>query len=344
MFIHSKDPLEPVGGTETPKDVYLSRRKWLRAAGFAAGAGVLAGGGYLGWRSYRGSDEEVIQSGRTAERETAEIVPEAKQLSYEEQLLAAYPPRRDERFEYGRDETDRAEAARYTNFYEFSSTKFTWRYVDDFNPYPWEITIDGLCRNQMKLDVADFQKLYADDMVERQYRHRCVETWAMAVPWTGVPLAKIIKAADPLPQATHVRFLSFMRPDEASQQQTDEYPWPYAEGLTLAEAANELALLATGIYGQPLLKQHGAPIRTVVPWKYGFKSAKSIQRIEFVDHEPATFWTTLMPDAYPFESNVEPDVPRPWAQNVERMLGTGVVMPTQPYNGYADYVADLYQT
>jgi sulfoxide reductase catalytic subunit YedY len=349
MFIHSKDSLEPVGGTETPQDVYLSRRKWLRAAGFAAGAGVLAGGGYLGWRSYRGSDEEVIESGRVALPKQAKAAPKEKlpeapdDGTYEDQLLAAFPAERDARFEYGRDETDRAAAARYTNFYEFSSYKYTWRYVDDFDPYPWEITIDGLCRNPMKLDVADFQKQYADFMVERQYRHRCVETWAMAVPWTGVPLAKIIQAADPLPQATHVRFVSFMRPEEAPQQQSDQYPWPYTEGLTIAEATNELALLATGIYGQPLLKQHGAPIRTVIPWKYGFKSAKSIQRIEFVNREPETFWTTLMPDAYPFESNVEPQVPRPWPQSSERMLGSNEVIPTQLYNGYADYVADLYK-
>jgi len=164
----------------------------------------------------------------------------------------------------------------------------------------------------------------------------------MAVPWTGVPMAKIIQDADPLPRATHVMFVSFMRPEQATQQQGDEYPWPYTEGLTLPEATNELALLATGIYGQPLLKQHGAPIRSVVPWKYGFKSIKSIQRIEFVDHEPPTFWNTIAPDAYPFEANVEPDVPRPWPQHTERMLGSGAIFPTQLYNGYAEYVTDLY--
>ena len=192
------------------------------------------------------------------------------------------------------------------------------------------------------MDLAEFHKSYADALVERQYRHRCVERWAMAVPWTGIPLARLLKDADPLPTATHVRFVSFNRPDQASQQQSSEFPWPYVEGLTIAEAMNDLTLLATGVYGRPLIKQHGAPVRLVVPWKYGFKSIKSIDQIEFVDHEPATFWTTLSPGAYPFESNVEPNVPIPWPQHEEWMLGTKEVFPTQLYNGYSDQVASLY--
>lgn len=354
MFIHDKDPLDPVGGTETPQSIYMNRRKWLRAAGFAVGAGVVGGGGYLGWSAYRGSDEDVLEGGRVIPKEQTskqaavqespvdESPEETKDLTYEERLLSHYPATRDERFRYDRNETDRAEAARYTNFYEFSTRKDSWRYVDDFQPYPWEIEIDGLCRNKMKLDVADFHHIYKDDIIERQYRHRCVETWAMAVPWTGVRLASMIKAADPLPEATHVRFVTFMRPEQAPRQQYNDFNWPYAEGLTLAEATNELVLLATGIYGEPLIKQHGAPIRLVVPWKYGFKSIKSIQRIEFVDREPETFWTTYSPEAYPFRSNVEPDVPVPWAQHTERMLGSGERLPTQLYNGYGDYVAELY--
>jgi len=153
----------------------------------------------------------------------------------------------------------------------------------------------------------------------------------------------LLKAADPLAQATHVRFVSFERPSEAPHQAAgDSYPWPYTEGLTIAEARNELTLLALGVYGRPLLKQHGAPIRLVVPWKYGYKSIKSIERIELLGREPATFWSTLNPAAYPFESNVNPAVARPWDQSRETMLGTGESRPTQKYNGYAKWVAGLY--
>jgi len=355
MFIHDNDPLDPVGGTETPESIYVNRRKWLRAAGFAVGAGVIGGSGYLGWKAYRGSDEDVLEGGRVTAKEpaaqksslenatTEETAEEMNELTYAERLLSHFPAKRDERFKYGRAETDRAEAARYTNFYEFSTRKDSWRYVENFQPYPWEIQVDGLCRNEMKIDIADFHKIYKDEFIERQYRHRCVEAWAMAVPWTGVRLASIIKAADPLPEATHVRFVTFMRPEQALRQQYNDFPWPYVEGLTMPEATNELVLLATGIYGEPILKQHGAPVRLVVPWKYGFKSIKSIQRIEFVNHEPKTFWTGYMPDTYPFESNVEPDIAYTrWPQNEERMLGTNERFPTQLYNGYGSYVAELY--
>jgi sulfoxide reductase catalytic subunit YedY len=153
----------------------------------------------------------------------------------------------------------------------------------------------------------------------------------------------LLKAADPLAQATHVRFVSFDRPDEAPHQAiSDEYPWPYTEGLTIAEAMNDLTLLAVGMYGRPLLKQHGAPMRIVVPWKYGYKSAKSVERIELIGREPATFWSTLNPAAYPFESNVNPNIARPWNQSYETMLGTGERLPTQIYNGYGAWVESLY--
>lgn len=327
MFVHRKNPLDPDSGPVTPESVFFNRRKWLAMAGLGIGAAGAAG--YLGWRKWRGSDEEVIAGGQV-------------EPTYEGKLAGHYPAPRDTRFAYGRAETDRVEAARYTNFYEFSSFKNSWRYVDSFEPYPWTIKVTGLCRREIRLDLPDFQRAYADALVERRYRHRCVERWAMAVPWTGIPLARLLKDADPLPTATHVRFVSFNRPDQASQQQSREFPWPYTEGLTLPEAMNDLTLLTTGVYGRPLIKQHGAPVRLVVPWKYGFKSIKSIEHIELVDHEPRTFWTTLNPDAYPFESNVEPHVPVPWPQDQEWMLGTREVFPTQLYNGYAEQVAGLY--
>lgn len=166
----------------------------------------------------------------------------------------------------------------------------------------------------------------------------------MVVPWTGFPLADLIRAADPLPQATHVRFVSFNRPSQARGQRTDtHYPWPYYEGLTLAEALHPLTLVGTGVYGKPLPKQNGAPVRIVVPWKYGYKSPKSIVRIELVAAQPGTFWNDLQPLEYSFLSNVNPEVPHPrWSQRTERLIDTGERVPTRPYNGYGRWVADLY--
>jgi sulfoxide reductase catalytic subunit YedY len=329
MFVHKPDPLAP-RGAETPEGVFLNRRRWMQLAGFGAG-GIAAGAGYALWRKVAdGADEQVLAAGRWS--------PAAEQ-----KYARYYPAANDNRFAYDRNETAAAEAARYTNFYEFSSYKWCWKYVAPFQPDPWTLTVDGFCRNPLKLDLADFFQQFRGDLVERQYRHRCVERWAMAVPWTGIPLAALLKAADPLAQATHVRFISFERPQEAAHQLADNsYPWPYTEGLTIAEAMNDLTLLATGVYGRPLLKQHGTPIRLVVPWKYGYKSIKSIQRIELIGRQPATFWSTLNPAAYPFESNVDPDVHCPWNQSTERMLGSGERLATQRYNGYAKWVADLY--
>ena len=277
MFIHEINPLAPKGGVETPEGVFLHRRRWMRLAGIGAGA-VVAGAGYWLWRrTASGADEQVLAAGRW--------------LPAEGKFAAFYPAHRDARFEYDRRETAAAEAARFTNFYEFSSYKWCWRYVERFQPDPWTLTIAGLCRNPLKLDLEQFHRQFRGDLVERQYRHRCVERWAMAIPWTGIPLAALLKAADPLGQATHVRFVSFERPEQATHQSSgDSFPWPYTEGLTIAEAMNELTLVATGVYGRPLLKQHGAPLRLVVPWKYGYKSIKSIERIELIGREPATFW------------------------------------------------------
>jgi sulfoxide reductase catalytic subunit YedY len=332
MFIHSRDPLAPVGGTETPQAVATNRRKFLKLLGLGSGIAAAGGLGFGGYRLWRGTDEQVIEAGR-------------RPLTLPEAASQVGMAPRDLRFSYGRAETVEAEAARYTNFYEFSSFKSSWRLVGDFQPDPWEIAIDGLCRNPIRLGLAEFVKRHAASLTERQYRHRCVETWAMAVPWTGIPLADVLKAADPLPQATHIRFVSFHRPDQAPGiAASPDYPWPYAEGLTLAEASNELVLLATGMYGHPLLKQHGAPIRVVVPWKYGYKSIKSVERIELVDRQPETFWSTLNPEAYPFRSNVDPDEFLTHSQRYDHMLGTGEVLETQLYNGYGSYVAHLYQS
>lgn len=167
----------------------------------------------------------------------------------------------------------------------------------------------------------------------------------MVVPWTGFPLAALLRKAEPLPGARFVRFVSFDDSELAPRLRDRQYPWPYQEGLTLAEATNELTFVTTGMYGHPLLKQHGAPIRVVVPWKYGFKGPKSVVRIELTDKQPRTFWNTLSPREYDFEANVNPAVRHPrWSQRSERMLGTGERWPTVIYNGYAEWVAKMYRT
>ncbi len=252
-----------------------------------------------------------------------------------------YPATRNPQFEYGRDETDRAEAAQFTNFYEFTGSKSVYQYVEAFQPTPWSVEITGLCAKPGQFDLDDLTTLVP--LEERAYRHRCVETWAMCVPWTGYPLHALLKHVEPLPTAKFVRFETFNRPQEATHMSDNSFPWPYNEGLTLAEATNELTFVATGIFGAPLLKQHGAPIRLVIPWKYGFKSIKSIVKIELTDQAPATFWNTLNPHEYQFEANVDPGVPHPrWSQAWEHMLGSGERFRTEIYNGYGDWAAKLY--
>ena len=183
----------------------------------------------------------------------------------------------------------------------------------------------------------------AGGLEERLYRHRCVEAWAMAVPWSGVPLANLVKLANPKPEAKYLQMETFLDPSIAPGQKQSWYPWPYVEGLTLAEATNELAFLATGIYGKPMPAQNGAPIRLVTPWKYGFKSVKSITRFTFTDKQPVSFWEQLNGNEYGFWANVNPDVPHPrWSQKTERLLGSNKNVRTQLYNGYGEQVAGLY--
>ena len=178
---------------------------------------------------------------------------------------------------------------------------------------------------------------------ERLYRHRCVEAWSMDVPWSGFPLKALVELARPLSSARYLRFTSFENAAVAPGQKTPWYPWPYTEGLTMAEATNELAYFATGVYGKALPKQNGAPLRLTLPWKYGFKSAKGIVRIEFTDKRPVSFWEALSAKEYGFWANVNPKVPHPrWSQATERVLGLDGRVPTRLYNGYGAYVAELY--
>jgi sulfoxide reductase catalytic subunit YedY len=308
----------------TPEAAVVSRRRLLKKLGL--GTAIFgAGAAGLWWWQFGGTDEQVLARGN---------VPAGPEGLYPAATNPTFP-------NVDRALTPEAAAARYCNFYEFSSGKQVWRYVEPFQPVPWKLEVTGLAARPTTFGVDDL--LHAFPLQERIYRHRCVETWAMAVPWTGFPLASLLRKVEPLPAAKFVRFVSFHRPGEASRQKIASFPWPYTEGLTLPEATNELTFLATGMYGHPLLKQHGAPLRLVVPWKYGFKSAKSIIRIELTADRPATFWNTVGPNEYDFWANVNPGIPHPrWSQAQERMLGTGEVHPTRIYNGYGEWVGGLY--
>jgi sulfoxide reductase catalytic subunit YedY len=303
----------------------ITRRRWLRRAALG-GLGLAGLGGSLWWLLRPGSDAEVL----------APQQPGAAGLDL-------YPAAPSPRFsDAGRPMTVETAAARYTNFYEFSSTKAVWRSIDSFSSHPWQVRVTGLVAKPRTYDIDDLVRAFP--LEERIYRHRCVEAWAMVVPWTGFPLAALLRKASPLAGAKYVRFVTFHEPQQSPRQKDRSQPWPYTEGLTLAEATNELTFLATGMYGHPLLKQHGAPVRLVVPWKYGYKSGKSIVRIEVTDRQPATFWNTLMPHEYDFQANVDPSVPHPrWSQAGERMLGSNERRPTVLYNGYGDWVGKLYR-
>ena len=236
-------------------------------------------------------------------------------------------------------------ASSYNNFYEFGvkkplvkirSQKLTTR--------PWELEISGLCKYPKKVDLYQYIKKFS--MEERIYRFRCVERWAMVVPWMGVSLSKIIRDAQPLSKARHLRFVTAFKPKEMPGiKELHYYSWPYYEGLRMDEAMHDLCFFTTGMYGKKLPNQNGAPVRIVVPWKYGYKSIKSVVKIEFVEQQPATFWNDANPDEYGFLSNVNPKVPHPrWSQKWEEDIGTREKRRTLLHNGYAREVASLYKS
>lgn len=230
----------------------------------------------------------------------------------------------------------------YNNYYEFSEQKeAVARLAQNFETRPWTVEVGGLCRFPKIYDIDDLLKRFPAE--ERIYRLRCVEGWSMIIPWNGFPLAALLKEVEPLGSARYVRFVSVYRPEQMPGQRSRFYPWPYYEGLRLDEAMHPLTILATGLYGAPLPPQDGAPIRLVVPWKYGFKSAKAIVKIELVEEQPKTFWSTIAPHEYGFYANVNPDVPHPrWSQATERRIGEIGRRPTLLFNGYAEEVAALY--
>ncbi len=301
----------------TPEQVYLNRRQFMKGLGAAAlGAAVLAACGPAAAKS------SVAQTTSA----TAGPKPQAgKQTDELGDALTPYDT-----------------ITNYNNYYEFSFDKDgIGQLAANFPISPWTVAVGGLVKNPKTYGLEDLMKKF--DRQERIYRLRCVEGWSMVIPWLGFPLARLLKEVEPTSDAKYVAFQSVLDPNDMPGQHDHDFVWPYGEGLRLDEAMNDLAILATGMYGQDLPKQDGAPIRLVVPWKYGFKSIKALVKIDLVADQPQTLWNTAAPNEYGFYSNVNPEVPHPrWSQESERRIGEAGRRPTLKFNGYADEVAALY--
>ena len=308
-----KNPFKsvPVRSSEiTPKEAYFSRRDFIKATGLIVGSAALAA--CLPDAAQNESPVDVpAASGRTDELGDAANTCE--------------------------------QITNYNNFYEFSTNKEAVAGLSkDFHAAPWTVEVGGMVSSPKTFGIEDLTKLFPQE--ERIYRLRCVEAWSMVIPWMGFPLASLLKMVEPTSNAKYVRFESVYRPEEMRGQGSPFYVWPYQEGLRLDEAMNDLTLLATGLYGEPMPNQNGAPIRLVVPWKYGIKSIKSIVKIELTEKQPDTLWTLASPNEYGFYSNVNPEVNHPrWSQASERRIGELSRRPTLMFNGYAEQVASLYE-
>lgn len=253
-----------------------------------------------------------------------------------------YPVQRNLRYRPGRPITDEKWATTYNNFFEFGSHKQISSRAQSLPVRPWTVTIDGMVEAKQEIDIDALLKKMP--LEERVYRHRCVEAWSMVVPWSGFPLKALVELAKPLSSAKYIRMETFKNPKVASGQSQSWYPWPYIEGVTIEEAMNDLAFMVTGLYGKPVPRQNGAPLRLALPWKYGFKSIKSIVKLTFTDKRPKSFWEEIQASEYGFWANVNPDVPHPrWSQAQERVLGTNEMAKTEIFNGYGEFVADLYK-
>jgi sulfoxide reductase catalytic subunit YedY len=297
----------------TPEAVFRDRRRLVQAMGM--GALIAAAGG----------------AGEAARAAAAAADPSA----------GLYPAKRNERYTLDRPITDEQLATTYNNFYEYGSQKTIAEEAQQLPIRPWTLTIDGMVEKPLTLGIDDLLQRFP--LEERLYRHRCVEAWSMAVPWSGFPLKALVDLAAPLASAKYLRMETFRNASVAPGQKQFWYPWPYVEGVTIAEATNELAFLVTGMYGRPVPRQDGAPLRLALPWKYGFKSIKSIVKFTFTDQRPMSFWEKLQGNEYGFWANVNPEVPHPrWSQASERVLGSNERRPTLLYNGYGDHVAGLY--
>jgi sulfoxide reductase catalytic subunit YedY len=298
----------------TPESLYLSRREWLKTAGIVTAASLLAAC-VPGLPTLPGTGTPF---------QTSNVTPGETQALTTDALGA-----RLNTFD---------EITGYNNYYEFSTSKIAVASLAvGFITDPWSVEVTGLVRNPKTYSLED---LLRHEQQERVYRLRCVEAWSMVIPWIGFELNEILEEVQPTAEAQYVKFTTLMDPDRFPGQGNPSFPWLYTEGLRLDEAMHPLTILASGLYGKPLPNQDGAPLRLVVPWKYGFKSIKSIVKIELVRDRPETFWNTIAPDEYGFYSNV--DHPR-WSQNSERRIGETDHRETLMFNGYAADVADLYE-
>ncbi|MCX6032026.1 MAG: protein-methionine-sulfoxide reductase catalytic subunit MsrP [Chloroflexi bacterium] len=312
----------------TPEHVYLSRRQFMAGIGAVAGSLLVT--------ACAAPAAQPVQTGQA----TTPAAPGAPAP------LAApgdgEPSASKDTDELGDKLTPFQSVTTYNNFYEFSTDKQAVAgLAKNFRTTPWTVTVGGLVNKPKTFDVEDLLKRYVQQ--ERIYRLRCVEAWSMVIPWLGFPLAALLQEVEPTSQAKYVRFETLLDHKQMPGQQAGWYQWPYAEGLRLDEAMHDLAILSAGLYGKLLLPQNGAPLRLVVPWKYGFKSIKSIVKIELVAEQPTSLWMAAAPDEYGFYANVNPDVSHPrWSQASERRIGELNRRKTLPFNGYADEVAGLY--
>ncbi len=315
MLIRTTRGWELGESAATPEDVFINRRRLLKgvvAGSILAAASPLAG--------------PLARAAEAGEDPTADL----------------YPVARNERYTIERPLTGEDITGTYNNFYEFGSHKQISKAAQNLKIRPWTVVINGLVEKEMTVDIDDLIRRMP--LEERLYRHRCVEAWSMTIPWSAFPLKALVDFARPLGDARYIEMETFEDAEMAPGQRQFWYPWPYIEGLTMAEATNELAFMVTGAYGKPMAKQYGAPLRLAVPWKYGFKHIKSIVRISFTDKRPKPFWETIAGSEYGFWANVNPEVTHPrWSQASERVLGTDGRVPTQLFNGYGEYVADLYK-
>jgi len=307
---------KPIRSAEiTPESLYLNRREFIKTAALAAGVTFLAA------------------CGRTSEQN----IDTAPDLTAEENLIATANSD-----ELGNRLTSYKAITHYNNFYEFTVDKEgVAEMARKLTTSPWQVEVGGLVEKPKTFAIEDLLKKFTQE--ERIYRLRCVEGWSMVIPWNGFSLAKLLEEVQPLSSAKYVRFIGVMRPEEMPGQRVTGYPWPYQEGLRIDEAMHNLTLLATGLYGKIVPAQNGAPLRLVVPWKYGFKSIKSIVKIELVADQPSTLWSSISPFEYGFYSNVNPQRPHPrWSQASERRIGESGRRDTLMFNGYADEVTSLY--
>jgi methionine sulfoxide reductase catalytic subunit len=313
MLIKIRRGWELPESAATPESVYLQRRRIVQ--GLALGP-VLAAAGLF--------------------------APRATSAAAADPSILLYPVRHNDAYTLDRPITDESLPTTYNNYYEFGSHKQISGAAQALPIRPWTVKIGGMVAKEMSVGIDDLLKTMP--LEERLYRHRCVEAWSMAVPWSGFPLKALVAMAQPSGSAKYLKMETFEDPDVAPGQRAVWYPWPYVEGLTMAEATSELAFIATGLYGKPIPKQNGAPLRLVTPWKYGFKSVKSIVAFTFTDQRPVSFWETIQSNEYGFWANVNPAVAHPrWSQATERPIGTDVRVPTLIYNGYEAQVAYLYK-